>query len=110
VSLFLIVSASFLWAITAQAQSNKSDFDLVCAVTTASQMNQDEQRAAATHPTTSKALGMGKSRKGLRGSDEAESVTILLDVASFGRKRVHVRLKDISHGDNAGDVKNIRSK
>jgi len=47
---FLIVAASFLWAVTAQAQSDKSDFDLVCAITTAAQMNQDEQRAAATMP------------------------------------------------------------
>jgi hypothetical protein len=47
---FLIVAAAFLWAGTAQAQSEKSDFDLVCAITTAAQMNQDEQRAAATMP------------------------------------------------------------
>jgi hypothetical protein len=47
---FLIVAASFLWAVTAQAQSEKSDFDLVCAITTAAQMNQDEQTAAATMP------------------------------------------------------------
>jgi hypothetical protein len=45
-----MVAASFLWAVTAQAQSDKSDFDLVCAITTAAQMNQDEQRAAATLP------------------------------------------------------------
>src|SRR5262252_1620145 len=47
------VVASFLWAVTAQAQSDKSDFDLVCAITTAAQMNQDEQRAAATMPAFS---------------------------------------------------------
>jgi hypothetical protein len=46
----MAVVASFLWAVTAQAQSDKSDFDLVCAITTAAQMNQDEQRAAATMP------------------------------------------------------------
>src|SRR5262249_29218131 len=47
------VVASFLWAVTAQAQSDKSDFDLVCAITTGAQMNQDEQRAAATMPAHS---------------------------------------------------------
>src|SRR5262250_1360865 len=45
--------ASFLWAVTAHAQSDKSDFDLVCAITTGAQMNQDEQRAAATMPAHS---------------------------------------------------------
>jgi hypothetical protein len=59
---FLIVSASFLWAVTAQAQSDKSDFDLVCAVTTAAQMNQDEQKAAATLPAHTFYIGRLSAR------------------------------------------------
>ena len=53
----LIVAASLLWAVTAQAQSDKSDFDLVCAITTGAQMNEDEQRAAATMPAFSFYIG-----------------------------------------------------
>jgi len=53
----LIAAAALLWAVTAQAQSDKSDFDLVCAITTAAQMNQDEQRAAATMPAHSFYIG-----------------------------------------------------
>jgi hypothetical protein len=51
------VAVSFLWAVTAQAQSDRSDFDLACAITTAAQMNQDEQRAAATMPAHSSYIG-----------------------------------------------------
>jgi len=54
--------ASFLWAVTAQAQSDKSDFDLVCAITTGAQMNQDEQRAAATMPAHSFYIGRLSAR------------------------------------------------
>jgi hypothetical protein len=45
-----MAAAAFLWAVTAQAQSDKSDFDLVCAITTGAQLSfgQDEQRSAAT--------------------------------------------------------------
>jgi hypothetical protein len=59
---FLIVAASFLGAVTAQAQSDKSDFDLVCAITTAAQMNQDEQRAAATMPAHTFYIGRLSAR------------------------------------------------
>jgi len=72
VSGFLIVSASFLWAVTAQAQSDKSDFDLVCAVTTASQMNQDEQRAAATLPAHTFYIGR------LSAQDDRTNWTIVI--------------------------------
>jgi hypothetical protein len=58
----MAVVASFLWAVTAQAQSDKSDFDLVCAITTAAQMNQDEQRAAATMPAQSFYIGRLSAR------------------------------------------------
>jgi hypothetical protein len=59
---FLIVSATFLWAVTAQAQSDKSDFDLVCAVTTAAQMNQDQEKAAATLPARTFYIGRLSAR------------------------------------------------
>ena len=58
----LIVAASFLWTVTAQAQSDKSDFDFVCAVTTGAQMNEDEQRAAATMPAFSFYIGRLSAR------------------------------------------------
>jgi len=47
---FLIAASAVLWVLTAQAQSDKSDFDLVCAITTGAQLSlgQDEQRSAAT--------------------------------------------------------------
>jgi len=40
-----MAAAAFLWAVTAQAQSDKSDFDLVCAITTGAQLSfgQDER-------------------------------------------------------------------
>ena len=53
----LIGAASFLWVATGQAQSDKSDFDFACAITTGAQMNQDEQRAAATMPAFSFYIG-----------------------------------------------------
>ena len=53
----MAVAMSFLWAVTAQAQSDKSDFDLACAITTGAQMNEDEQRAAATMPAFSFYIG-----------------------------------------------------
>jgi hypothetical protein len=56
------MAGSFLWAVTAQAQSDKSDFDLVCAITTAAQMNQDEQRAAATLPVHTFYMGRLSAR------------------------------------------------
>jgi hypothetical protein len=59
---FLVVAASFLWAVSAQAQSDKSNFDLVCAITTAAQMNQGEQIAAATMPAHSFYIGRLSAR------------------------------------------------
>ena len=59
---FLIAVASFVLAVTAQAQSDKPDFDLVCAITTGAQMNQDEQRAAATMPAHSFYIGRLSAR------------------------------------------------
>ena len=58
----IAVAMSFLWAVTAQAQSDKPDFDLVCAITTGAQMNQDEQRAAATMPAHSFYIGRLSAR------------------------------------------------
>jgi hypothetical protein len=54
--------ASFVLTVTAQAQSDKPDFDLVCAITTGAQMNQDEQRAAATMPAHSFYIGRLSAR------------------------------------------------
>ena len=58
------VVASFLWAVTAQAQSDKSDFDLVCAITTGAQLSfgQDEQRSAATMAAHSFYIGRLSAR------------------------------------------------
>ena len=58
----MAVAMSFLWAVTAQAQSDKSDFDLACAITTGAQMNEDEQRAAATMPAHSFYIGRLSAR------------------------------------------------
>ena len=70
---FLIVAASLLWAITAQAQSDKSDFDLVCAITTAAQMNQDEQRAVATLPVHTFYIGRLSAR-----DDQTKWTTVIV--------------------------------
>jgi hypothetical protein len=70
---FLIVATSSLWAVTARAQSDKSDFDLVCAITTAAQMNQDEQRAAATLPAHTFYIGRLSTR-----DDHTKWTTVVL--------------------------------
>jgi hypothetical protein len=61
---FLIAASLFLWAVTAQAQSDKSDFDLVCAITTGAQLTlgQDEQRSAATMAAHSFYIGRLSAR------------------------------------------------
>ena len=58
----LIVAASFLWTVTAQAQSDKSDFDLACAIKIGAEMNQGEQSAAATMPAHSFYIGRLSAR------------------------------------------------
>jgi len=60
----MAVAASFLWAVTAQAQSDKSDFDFVCAITTGAQLSlgQDEQGSAATMAAHSFYIGRLSAR------------------------------------------------